>query len=144
MTLTHKSNIAVLLAGLVAAALLMTAPMAHAQSEVTGTLSSGTAATGSVATGTITGGGGNTISGTVVEEDNGGGGGGGGSYRRNTNNNDGVVLGTDTGPIDGMGGGGDFPGVPNTGAGDALPYAALLLGSLAVLGTGLYTLRYRL
>ena len=149
MTLTLKSGMMVLLAGLAAAVLLMTAPQAYAQSEVTGTLSSGTAATGSVATGTITGGGGNTISGTVVDDDNGGGGGGGGGSRRSSssnNNNDGEVLGTEVGPTDGVGGGGDVftPGVPSTGAGDPLPYIALLLGSLGVFGAGLLSLRYRL
>ena len=126
--------------------LLLSAGQASAQSEVTGTLSSGTAATGSTATGTITGGSSNTISGTVVEDEDdndGGGGGGGGSRRSNSNNNndDGDVLGTETGPVYGVGGGGDFPGVPNTGTGpDASAFMTLLASLIAMLGGG-YTLR---
>ncbi len=134
----------------VAALLMLSASLAHA-SEVTGTLSSGIA-TGSTATGTITGGTGNTISGTVVSPDGGVGGGGddssGGSSRRhsggssnNNNNNDGEVLGAETEPTYGVGGGGGYPGIPNTGAGDPVATLAVLLGALAVLGAGALALR---
>ncbi len=135
----------------VAALLFLSASLAHA-SEVTGTLSSGTAS-GSTATGTINGGTGNTITGTVVSEDGVGGGGdntvsrhhnGGGSS--NNDNNDGEVLGaqTQTEPAFGVGGGGDYPGVPNTGAGDPVATLAVLLGALLILGGGaLAWRRYR-
>lgn len=128
--------------------MMMSASPAHAQSEVTGTITSGTAATGSTATGTINGGGGNTLTGTVVEEDSGGGGGGGGggSSRRNSNNNDdGDVLGTSTDIPSGVGGGGDFPGVPNTGVGGGAPLTwGILLGSLLLMiGGGVALARNR-
>ena len=130
-------SIQVVLACALAAMLLLAAGIAQA-SEVTGTLSSGMA-TGSTATGTVTGGTGSTISGTVISEDNGGGGGGGGSRRSSSNNDDnddGEVLGTETEP-DGMGGGGGFPGIPNSGAGgDAVLTLMTLIASFALAAGG--------
>jgi len=147
-SLTLKTSAAALLIALMAL-LIMDTPQAHAQSEVTGTITSGTAATGSTATGTVTGGTGNTLTGTVIEEDNGGGGGGGGGGSRNRNNNnddDGEVSGVQTEIPSGVGGGGDFPGVPNTGAGTMAPTTwAVLVGSLLLmLGGGLALTRYRI
>lgn len=149
-SLTLRTSAAALLIALMAL-LIIDTPQAHAQSEVTGTITSGTAATGSTATGTVTGGSGNTLTGTVVPaptEDDDGDGGGGGSRNRNNNNNDdddGDVLGTSTEIPSGMGGGGDFPGVPNTGAGGGAPLMwATLLGSLLLMIAGTVALaRYR-
>lgn len=126
--------------------LIVGAPPAQAQSEVTGTLTSG-AATGSTATGTVSGGSGNTLTGTVIEPDNGGGGGGGGGgSRRNSNSDDdGDVLGSSTEIPSGVGGGGDFPGVPNTGAGgaDTLTLSTLIASLLTLAGGGLLLARTR-
>jgi hypothetical protein len=143
MTTTLKSGAAGLLAGVVVLALLMLIAGQASASEVTGTLSS-SAATGSVATGTVTGGTGNTISGTVIDGSSGGG--GGGSSRRSGGsgsvNNPGDVLGASTDVPSGVGGGGGFPGVPNTGAGgDPLLTLTTLLASLAVFAGGLGALR---
>lgn len=158
-----------------ALALMLGLSQAHAQSEVTGTLSSGTAS-GSTATGTISGGSGNSISGTVVggttecsdgidndadgtidmqdpacdlptqddESDDPGSAGGNNRSSNNDDDDDGDVAGDQTGPTDGVGGGGDVftPGVPNTGAGgDALLNLVALIGSLAAVGGGAYYLR---
>lgn len=146
-SLTLRSLAATLMLGIVLLLILGT-PQAQAQSEVTGTLSSGAAATGSTATGTVSGGSGNTLTGTVIEEDNDGdgGGGGGGGSRRNNNDDDGDVLGSSTEIPGGMGGGGDFPGVPNTGVGPLSSFAeAVLLGSFITLLAGTALLRrYRL
>lgn len=146
-------------------ALIIGAGSAQA-SEVTGTLSSGT--TGDTISGTVVGtaqcqdgidndGDGeidfpadahcDNASDNKEEEDVRNSGGGGGSSRNSNNNNDdddGEVLGTETGPIDGMGGGGDFPGVPNTGqGGNALSTILALLASLSVLGAGTWALRFK-
>lgn len=128
--------------------LIVGAPPAQAQSEVTGTLTSGAAATGSTATGTVSGGSGNTLTGTVIEPDNGGGGGGGGGSRNRNNNDDddGDVLGSSTEIPSGVGGGGDFPGVPNTGVGGltASTAATLLASLIATLGGAAALRRVRL
>ncbi len=91
------------------------------------------------------GGGGSTSTPTTTDEGVGGGGdssssSGGGSSRRSSsggsNNNDGEVLGAE----DAVGGGGDIPGVPETGAGGMAPMTYILLASsfLAMIVSGGY------
>ena len=70
---------------------------------------------------------------------------GGSSSNLSSNDSNGEVLGAQTGPTFGVGGGGDVPGAPNTGAGGAAVFNIifLVLGALMV-AAGSYILARRL